>query len=157
MNFLTRHFKLTVTLSLGLLFINPALAEPLLGLTLLKSTVTDVQNLITQSGALVIEDKPLFRTGRVIRIQGGSLPGVREYVKGSFIFNPYGVLERYFLNYSLAAPGIFYERVQAVSSDYGKPKSDKNPLQFATEFGAVTLSEDRRTNILMEDWQVIQC
>jgi hypothetical protein len=154
MNFLTRHFNLTVALILGLLCINPALAEPLLGLTLLKSTVTDVQNLIAKGGAHITEDKPLFRTGRVIRIQGGSLPGVQEYVKGSFIFNPYGILERYFLNYSLATPGIINERVQAVSSDYGNPKNNQNSLQFATDFGAILFSEDRRTNMLMEDWQV---
>jgi hypothetical protein len=41
------------------LILNPANAVPLLGLTLMQSKVTDVQQLITNSGAQITEDSPL--------------------------------------------------------------------------------------------------
>lgn len=158
------HLALKIVLLLGGLSVNLAIAEPLLGLTLSKSTASDVQNLIAKSGAQVTEDKQLLSrtapnspgvsTGRVIRIKGGSLLGVREYLNASFIFNPNGILERYILNYSLDSPEIFNERYQAVSSEYSNTKSSSGYALFATDIGAITLSENRNTNVLMEDWQI---
>ncbi len=161
MNIKTRRFNLIISMLLWLPVMHSAQAEPLLGLTLQKTTINDVKNLITQSGAQITEDHPLLgRDDRVIRIQGGSLPGVRDYIRGSFIFNDSGVLDTYFLVYTLSTPGIFNERFQALSSNYGQPKKhwdgsiDPHAAMFPIDVGDVRLYEDQTKNELMETWEV---
>lgn len=157
MRITSQYIKFIVILLIGWFFSNQAQAEALFGLTLLKSNVEDVQNLITQSGANITEDSPLYNSGsRVIRIQGGSFPGAPVYISGNFSFDNNGRLFRYNILRSLNTPdalGGYNNRLQALSAGFKTYSQTGSTIRFMAPDAIISLTVDRNKNQFIEDWQ----
>jgi hypothetical protein len=149
--------KQIIILWLSLVICYAAQAQPFPGQALLNANLADVQNLITQSGAKIIEDSQADRFGsRIIRIQGGSLPDAPVYTLGNFSFDNQGKLNRYNIWRSINTPdasGGYNNRLQALSAAFKTLSQNGSTIRFSAPEAIVTLTIDRNKNEFMEDWQ----
>lgn len=155
-----------VIVLLGSLANNIAQAEALLGLKLNKSTFDEVISLLQNKGVGVqiteppphmsrsYPNSPAVVANRFLISTGGQLPGISAYNSVRFIFNQFGILDRYIIQFSIENQRIIFERKEAIASEFGNSKSNQYPLIFSTDFGAVVLNIDQSKNILIEDWKL---
>jgi len=137
---------------------NLAAVESFLGLTLNRSSMNDVLQIIATSGGTITENAPMDRFGltRVIRFSGGALPGVPFYTSGNFLFDKNGTLYRFNLAGPLSdanATQAYGAHVKTVIADNKLLSKTNDIMKVALSNAILTFTLNRSQNIFTEDWQ----